>query len=136
MPLRTPWEASYDTGDALIDASHRALLEQCEALADLCERGAEPDTSLAQRFDEVFAGLIALVRDHFDAESAWVAGFGDDALEAHRAEREQFDEFFAEVATTEHFDRLELQRFIALWCVGHVTALASMACGAPGDAAA
>ena len=30
-----------------------------------------------------------------------------------------------EIATQEHFDRLELQRFLALWCVGHVTGSAA-----------
>ena len=35
-------------------------------------------------------------------------------------ECEEFDYLVDEIVTTENFDRLELQRFLALWCLGHI----------------
>lgn len=40
------------------------------------------------------------------------------------AECEEFEYLADEIATTANLDRLELQRFLTLWCVGHVKASA------------
>ena len=121
MPLRVPWDPADDIGDAAIDAQHQALLAQCNRLADLCE--ADDGANAKQAFDEAYAQLKALAHQHFETETARLAEAGDAGhagLEDHQAECEEFDYLADEIATTANFDRLELQRFVALWWVGHV----------------
>ncbi len=108
MPHRLNWDPGLATGHATLDAQHRELLEQCNRLADLCA-----DT---RAFDDAFAQLTTMAHEHFDAEAAARA----DDPEALQDEREDFDFLLAEVATTAHFDRVELQRFVALWWLGHI----------------
>lgn len=117
MPCRTPWDPDFDAGHALIDAQHRALLAQCERLADHCG-GAGPADDAA--FDAGFEQLKRLAREHFEAEAALLEAQGDPDAEGHRIECEEFGYLADEIATTAHFDRLELQRFVAFWCLGHV----------------
>ena len=49
-----------------------------------------------------------------------LAQHGSPKLDDARFEREEFEVLFDEILSTEHFDRLERQRFLALWCVGHI----------------
>jgi hypothetical protein len=35
-------------------------------------------------------------------------------------ERDEFDYLANEIITTENFEKIELQRFLALWWVGHI----------------
>lgn len=100
MPQRVEWEEGLATGVALVDRQHQALLALCNELADACGRDDEA-------FDATFGRLRALAHDHFDAEG-------------EPEDREEFDFLVDEIATPEHFDRLELQRFLALWWLGHV----------------
>lgn len=116
MPCPTPWDADFAVGHALIDAQHAALLAQCHALAEHCSGGAARDAD----FDAAFQHLKALAREHFEAEAALLAARGDTDLEGHRDELAEFEYVAGEIATTANFDRLELQRFAALWCLGHV----------------
>ena len=41
-------------------------------------------------------------------------------LEDHRFDCDEFEYLVSEIVTTEHFERVELQRFLALWFLGHV----------------
>jgi len=118
MPKRAQWDPSYTVGHELIDAQHLGLLAQCHLLADDCAADAGPERD--QRFDTAFARLKALAREHFEAEASLRAACGDPDLEDHRAEYFEFEYLADEIATTENFDRLELQRFVTLWCVGHI----------------
>ncbi len=120
MPQRPAWQDDYAVGSAPIDAQHRALLEACRRLADLCERGND------EAFDEAFARLKALVGEHFEAEAALLAERGCPDLEAHAEEHEEFVWLADEIASTANFDRLELQRFVSLWCVGHIASAAAL----------
>ncbi len=117
-PTRVAWSPAFETGHADTDAQHRALLSQCNQLAELYVEGAE------LRFDEAFGQLRAAVQAHFEAEALLLAGAGPEVLEDHLADAEEFGYLADEIATTENFDRLELQRFAAVWCLGHVTASA------------
>lgn len=119
MPTRTPWIDAFATGDAALDERHREMLLLCEQMAGLCRPDAEAP------FDAAFAQLKALVREHFATEADRLDGQGDEALEDHQLECEDFDHLVDEVATTEHFSRLEIQRFVAGWCLGHVRAAAA-----------
>lgn len=126
MPTRLPWEPRFGVGHALIDAQHRAMLDQCNLLADLCAGGDEAD----RQFDQAFERLRALVREHFAAEAALLAERGHADLDDHAAECEEFDYLVDEIVTTDNFSRLELQRFLALWCLGHISGAATLAAAA------
>ena len=115
QPQLAPWNEACVTGHAALDAQHAAMLDVCNELAGLCGPGDEA----ARAFDAAVGRLKALAKEHFDAESALLPE-GEDADELH----DEHGEFFylaAEVATTGHFERVELQRFLALWCLGHIT---------------
>ena len=72
QPIRVAWEPDFEVGQVLLDAQHRALLAQCDLLADLAGCGADP-----QRFDEAFARLRTLAREHFETEAGVLAAAGD-----------------------------------------------------------
>lgn len=126
MPTRLPWESRFGVGHELIDAQHRAMLDQCNLLADLCAGGDEAD----RQFDQAFERLRALAREHFAAEAALLAERGHADLDDHAAECEEFDYLVDEIVTTDNFSRLELQRFLALWCLGHISGAAPLAAAA------
>jgi hemerythrin-like metal-binding protein len=124
VPDRVTWDADFASGHELIDAQHQGLFDQCNRLADLCTGGVG-QVSL-QQFDQAFDRLKVLAREHFETEASLLSGVShvhaepEDAL----AECEEFEYLADEIATTANFDKLELQRFLALWCVGHVKASA------------
>lgn len=122
MPKFLSWEPYFPVGQALIDAQHQALLEQCNQLARLCQTGHEAQAE--GPFDQAFQQLRTMASEHFADEAAWLAASGETDLEAHRFECEEFDYLVSEIVTTENFDRLELQRFLALWWLGHITGMA------------
>lgn len=122
MPNRAQWEPDHAVGHELIDAQHRGLLAHCNLLADLCETGE--GATQVQAFDHAFEQLKTLARAHFETEAAELERFGYDGLEDHRFECDEFEYLADEIATTENFDRIELQRFVTLWFVGHVAGTA------------
>ena len=113
-PQAAAWRSGYATGHATLDAQHAALLEACNALAGLCGPGADT----AQAFEAGVGRLKTLAREHFEAEAALLAAGPE--LDELEDERGEFAYLAAEVATTGHFDRVERQRFLALWCLGHI----------------
>jgi len=123
LPSRIPWEPDFSVGHWLIDAQHRGLLSQCTLLADLCP--SEPGEDAERRFDQALERLRALAREHFETEATLLSACGCPDLEDHRIECDEFEYLADEIATAENFDRLELQRFLALWCLGHITGSAS-----------
>ena len=114
MPNRMQWEPRHSVGNEALDAQHQAILARCNALADCLDEANEA------RFDETFRELMALAREHFAAEEALLVRCGYPELDDYRSEREEFDYLSAEIATTENFDRNELQTFLALWWAGHI----------------
>lgn len=114
QPMRVAWAPAYETGHAELDAQHRALLALCNTLADLCT----PDGD--NGFDEALSNLREQAAAHFAAELAWRQAAGDPDLDDHRADCNEFGFLVDEIATPAHFDRVELQRFLALWWFGHV----------------
>ena len=114
MPNRLEWAPRHGVGNATLDAQHQAILARCNALADCLDEKSD------QRFDEVFRELMTLARDHFAAEEALLARCGYAELDDYRSECEEFDYLSAEIITTNHFDRDELQTFLALWWTGHI----------------
>ena len=106
MPHRVHWDAELATGQPQADQQHQALLALCNRMADLCVAGDEPG------FDAAFVQLKALASEHFEAENV-------------PEDRDEFQFLVDDIATTENFDRLELQRFLAFWWLGHVRDAAS-----------
>lgn len=116
MPKRSPWEPSFSVGHEAIDAQHRALLAQCDRLADLCATEEVDEASFRAAFDT----LMSLAQDHFTAEEALLTVCDYPEIENYRCEREEYQYLADEIATPENFDPIELQRFLALWWVGHI----------------
>lgn len=114
MANRVQWEPRLGVGNETLDAQHQAILARCNALADCLDAADEA------RFDETFRELMDLARAHFAAEEALLAQHGYGELDDYRSEREEFDYLAAEIITTEHFDRQELQTFLSLWWSGHI----------------
>jgi hemerythrin-like metal-binding protein len=123
MTNHVQWDPDFDVGHELIDAQHRGLLAQCRLLAD--HFGGAQAEPAPQRFDEALDRLKALVREHFESEALLLAGGSLAALEDHQAERNEFEYLAGEIATTENFDRQEVQRYFCLWCWGHITGSAT-----------
>ncbi len=117
MPNRVQWNASYCMGHDLLDAQHRDLLAQCNALAD-CIADAGQDSDL--KFRASFDALMAQAREHFATEESLLAQCEYPMLEEHQNERDEFDYLANDIITTENFEKVELQRFLALWWVGHI----------------
>ena len=122
-PSRAHWIPHFAVGHPLFDAQHQALLAQCNLLADACSRGA--GEAGEREFDLAFERLKALAREHFDAEVSALEARGYPGAEDHRFECDEFEYLADEIATTANFDRVELQRFVTLWFIGHVAGTAA-----------
>lgn len=117
MPNRLPWRPDYDMGHEALDAQHRNILAHCNALADcLDDESEEGDRKFRQTFD----ALMALAREHFVTEEALLAQSAYPELDDLSSEQEEYEFLAAEIATTENFDKNELQNFLSLWWVGHL----------------
>lgn len=117
MPKRLEWSPHHSVGNDTVDNQHKAILAQCNALADCLDEASEDGD---RRFDAIFQDLTARAREHFSAEEALLAESGYADLDDHRSEQEEYAFLAAEIATTENFDRSELQAFLALWWTGHI----------------
>jgi hemerythrin len=117
MPNRVAWQPSFDVGDETVDNQHRHILEQCNLLAEHCQAGNGGD----DRFQQMLDALMASAREHFAAEESRLAACQYPDLDDYRHEYEEFGYLAAEIITTENFDPLELQRFLTLWWVGHIS---------------
>lgn len=120
QPHRTPWDDAFGVGHELLDGQHQALIALCNRLAD---HAASGDAGHAA-FDADFDHLKQLAREHFASELELLARQGFDGLDDHQAAFEEFEDLLAEVAHTQYFDRVELQRFVSLWWLGHVASTA------------
>lgn len=82
--VRLYWDPSYECGDAATDREHRELFELANTLIGAAfTRDEDPD-----RFDAIFAKLLAHTVQHFSAEETMLAQFGYEALDVHaRAHR-------------------------------------------------
>jgi hemerythrin len=115
MSNHVAWDKSYATGDDGLDAQHRQLLVQCNALAgSLSGDGSEYGPEFQTRLDALIDG----VRQLFAAEQARLEGYP--TLDDYNDEIDEFEFLVADIATAENFDATEVQRFLSLWCVGHV----------------
>ena len=122
MPQYVPWDPAFRTGNAIIDAQHEDLLGHCNRLADLCTH--EHGTADEQLFDETLAELRTLARLHFETESTLWAGEHEPEGNQGPAEADEFQYLMDQVATASNFERLELQRFLAVWWLGHIRGMA------------
>jgi hemerythrin len=117
MPNRVQWNAGYSVGNDTLDAQHRDILAQCNTLAD-CFSAADQEGEL--KFDSVFKQLMAQADAHFSTEEALLTQCAYPRLEEHQNEHDEFDYLTNEIITTENFEKVELQRFLSLWWIGHI----------------
>lgn len=118
-PSRVPWDSNFAVGHATMDEQHRQLLAQCDLLADLCAADGG-NTCADPEFTAAFERTMTLAREHFAAEEALLVAGAYPDLEDYRCEIEEYAFLAAEIATTQNFDKIELQRFLALWWLGHI----------------
>jgi len=117
MPNRVPWNPAYGLGHEILDSQHRNILAQCNAMAD-CLSQADPQSEL--KFRSAFDALMAQAADHFATEEKLLTECGHALLEEHQDECDEFDYLAKDILTAENFERVEQQRFLALWWVGHI----------------
>lgn len=117
MPSRVQWNPGYSVDNEILDGQHRNILAQCNILAD-CLTDADQDCD--QKFHNVFNELMSQARAHFSTEEALLTEWGYPLLEEHQNEHDEFEYLAADIMTTENFEKIELQRFLALWWVGHI----------------
>jgi hemerythrin-like metal-binding protein len=111
------WQPRYSVGNEVLDQQHQHILAQCQALAD-CLGNSSPAS--AQDFHNIFSALMARVQEHFSTEEALLARCGYPAMDEYLNEREEFKYLASDIITTEHFEKIELQRFLTLWWIGHI----------------
>ncbi len=78
------WKESFETGNAVIDAQHRRLVESLNNILTLCGEG---------KGDEAFAKCMAfrqLTREHFNEEVGILSEAEFPRLEAHLGEQKNF----------------------------------------------
>jgi len=117
-PNRVQWTPQFSVGNATIDAQHQQLLAECNALADLCADGGNDIAD--PQFMAVYDRLMALAHAHFATEEALLQAGAYPESEAYHFEIDEYGYLAEEIATAENFDKIELQRFLALWWVGHI----------------
>jgi hemerythrin-like metal-binding protein len=76
---RFPWSESYETGNWVIDAQHRHLLELADLLAEAMDAGKTDSV-----VDEAMAALEGYTRYHFAEEEAFFAAIQAPSLAKHR----------------------------------------------------
>jgi hemerythrin-like metal-binding protein len=104
-------------GHETLDRQHQDILAQCNTLADcLSDAGQAGD----QQFKTVFDALMAQAGEHFSAEETLLTQCSYPMLEEHQNEHAEFNYLANEIITTENFENIELQRFLALWWIGHI----------------
>ena len=59
-------------------------------------------------------------RQHFSSEEDLLVDCAYPTLEEHSNECDEFEYLVAEIVTTDNFDKLELQKFLIFWWVGHI----------------
>jgi len=117
MPDHVQWDPLYSAGNDSIDKQLKAILAQCNALVDCTD---DPRQDGEQRFRANFNKLLSSVREHFSNEEALLAIATYPELDEHREALDEFEELVANVITTDNFEMAEIQRFLALWWVGHL----------------
>lgn len=115
MTQRHVWDSAYEIGHGLLDQQHRALLEQCNALADCVDE---------QAFRAVFTAMLTQAREHFAAELDLLGAEDPAWAQALAQELSEFEYLADDILTTENFAMDEIQRFLALWWVGHIVGVA------------
>lgn len=117
MPNRVHWVPDYSIGNETLDSQHSNILTQCIALANcIADAGQASD----RKFHSILNELVAQGGEHFSTEETLLTQCAYPMLEEHQNERDEFDYLAKEIITTENFERIELQRFLTLWWVGHI----------------
>jgi hemerythrin-like metal-binding protein len=117
MTSHAQWDPLYSAGNDVLDKQHKAILAQCNALGDCT---VNPGQDAEQHFRTMFSELLTSVREHFSTEEALLSSNAYPELDGHWEALGEFEDLAADVITTENFEIPEIQRFVALWWVGHL----------------
>jgi hemerythrin-like metal-binding protein len=98
-------------GNEVLDNQHKTILDQCNA-----HQGQDSEP----QFRAIFNELLMSVREHFSTEEALLSSAAYPELDGHWEALEEFEDLAANVITTDNFEIPEIQRFVALWWVGHL----------------
>jgi hemerythrin-like metal-binding protein len=104
-------------GNEVLDNQHRTILDQCNALSN-CTAHQGQDSE--HQFRAIFSELLMSVRQHFSTEEALLSSAAYPELDGHLETLDEFEDLAANVITTDNFEIPEIQRFVALWWVGHL----------------
>lgn len=117
MPNHVQWDPLYSVNDEVLDKQHKAILAQCNALGDCT---ANPGHDAEQRFRANFNELLTSMRKYFQAEEALHSSAAYPERDEHRGALDEFEYLVTDVITTDNFEMPEIQRFLALWWLGHL----------------
>lgn len=117
MPNRLQWSPDYALGHETPDRQHQNILALCNALSD-CISTAAPESHLTSQ--QTFQTFMTQAAEHFTTEAALLTQSARPLLEEHQNEHDEFDFLASEIITTQNSEPVELQRFLALWWVGHI----------------
>ena len=73
-----------------------------------------------RKFHSILNELVAQGGEHFSTEETLLTQCAYPMLDEHQNERDEFAYLAKAIITTENFERIELQRFLTLWWVGHI----------------
>jgi hemerythrin len=111
------WDPLYSVGNEVLDNQHKAILAQCNALGDIA---GNPEQEAQQLYRADFYELLTSVREHFSTEEALLSIDAHLELDELREALDEFEYLAADIITIDNFEMSEIQRFMALWWVGHL----------------
>lgn len=93
--MKIEWHPTLATGDAQIDAHHRAMLEQINELIDACKQGRETGA-----VREMLGFLQQYVQEHFAAEESYLRQHQVVNLHEHCRQHQQLKKQLEELEKT------------------------------------
>ena len=113
------WNASWETGNALIDEQHRELLSRFEALSSALLNGTSKE-----EFQQLCGFLADYAETHFAAEESLMARLGYPRLASHKAihddMRQRIGGLVSKYDPLPGKGSLEVMKFLTDWLLGHM----------------
>ena len=117
------WQASYDTGIALIDAQHRELADLINELYRACRLGDE----VGAAFKEAMSRMVAYVKFHFKAEQEMLHRVNYPGYHEHIREHERLIKDILESAKDfsvgKRFVPYNFVRLLRDWVLSHIAVM-------------
>ncbi len=123
MSNHVQWDPLFDVANEVLNEQRKAILAQCNALSDCAD---SPAQDAEQRFRATLDALRSSAREHFATELAIFSSATYPGQDAYRMVKDEFEYLASDIITTDNFGMHEIQRFVALWWVGHLIDSARM----------